>query len=797
MPKRRLNIQTFAGLAAPALDDEDVPLEGASFASGLDPTERPGRLRGFPDDESTGLGQAVKAYAMLDGGDTIIFWDGDEVRKITGASSGIGSSSSIVGAVAASDPQMTSDGERVYMSRGKGNTPKWIGKYQRLHIHDGTGSPPSGFQIEDAIVQKPEGCNLNVLAEGNSGSRSRRTRKSEEEKDGNIEQGSSTAFAFSWTYDGFQEGPLRNTGIVFEGGGEDSVDMRIDWTSRGSFNTPKRVTHINLYAIPNPANTDAPLETGTPRLLERIPVDDEAWSQSSDYDLKSLSSWEVTSGRTRYWWEIGGPRRASTQPLDYDYTLSLDVDAFTSQDLSSVEVQGYLKAKKDAGSALAEVEVRVVDSNGNTIDSENQQVQRTSGDSNGTTDTNYTITLSNYTASNAAAIEVYLNGETGTADDFVFNEVQSIVPTLSSGSVGTTYSKEFKWTGGKSETYRNRTGLAPTADQPPINYSVTAAHGNRHFVTGAQVEGDDYGSYIFRSKALRFSQFPWAQDYVNLETEVHTLVSFNNRLWGFSKSAAYRIDPNTLTVEREYEGKGALARAAVTRSPLGLFWASKDNLYLHDGRAIRDVGDPIQAGEFQEVWGNLQAGADHPAMTWYDPTNDALVVAFDNSATGQNEMWMFHLPDQQWADAIPGPRWMHLVSPSATGTLARSFVGSDGVSYFSMGGALYSFATGSKRPWEWVSKKITADTPSAVKVFYHADVKGDQVTVEYKEDEEASWNTASLDTSANGRHRFVVNSYGGTPPWEGVYNFRLRLDGASGDEVASVSLLTRLRSNTE
>ena len=314
-------------------------------------------------------------------------------------------------------------------------------------------------------------------------------------------------------------------------------------------------------------------------------------------------------------------------------------------------------------------------------------------------------------------------------------------------------------------------------------------------MTGATVDGEDYGSYLFRSMAGRYSQFAWAQDYMNLDTEVHSLVSFNGRLWGFSTSAAYQINPKNLVIERAYEGKGAIGSTSITTSPIGLFWASADNLHLYDGRELRDVGDPIGASEdFPDVvWSACDTSV--PPTTWYSPADNLLVVAFRNGA-GANQAWMLHFPEQQWTDAIPGPRWMHLDPP--TGALHEAFLGADGVSYFSIGNALYSFATAStKRPWEWTSKKITGGEPSMKKVFYHADVKGDVPILEYQEDEDG-WIMPNVELTDQNRTRFNVNSNATGPgPWEGVHHMRVRLTGTQGDEVSSLSLITRLRSQTK
>ena len=406
----------------------------------------------------------------------------------------------------------------------------------------------------------------------------------------------------------------------------------------------------------------------------------------------------------------------------------------------------------------------------------------------------YSLSLTSFTPADAARIEIKLTTNVGSGNAASEVIVDDVLVEVQSDNPGSTFAVNLEWRGGEGPTYSNRSGIAPTDEQPPIEYGANASIGGQHFVTGAQVGGEGYGSYIFRSKPGRYSQFAWAQDYMNLDTEVHSLVPFNGRLWGFSKSAAYQINPKNLVIERAYEGKGAIGSTSITTSPIGLFWASADNLHLYDGRELRDVGNPIGASDdFPDVvWNAVDTSV--PPTTWYSPADNLLVVAF-RSTSGSNEAWMLHFPEERWTDAIPGPRWMHLSPPS--GGLHEAFLGADGVSYFSIGNGLYSFATAStKRSWEWTSKKVTAGEPSMKKVFYHADVKGDAPTVEYQEDE-GGWATASVEATNEDRTRFPVNSSASTAgPWEGVHHMRVRLTGAGSDEVSSLSLITRLRSQT-
>lgn len=807
MPKRRLNIQTFAGLASPALDDEDVPLEGASFASGLDPTERPGRLRGFPEDEATGLGHPVKAQAMLDGGDTVVFWDGGNVRQMTGAESGIDGSSSLVdGGGAFSTPdqvQMTSDGERIYMARGDALPAKWIGEFRRQHVHD--TSLPSGLQIEGADLKKPEGHQLNLT--GLRGSTDT----------GGIEDGVSYRFAISWTYDGFQESPLRVLDQSFTGSGDEYADLRLKWTQLGETQTPKRVTHVNLYVIEGAASGENPIETGQPRLIRTETVDSSNWLVAGDslVDIQSNPNWTPLYDYLNLWsltansYVYGGKQRGN-DPKDQKNTVS--INDITADDLSLLDVNftAEVKVPDSGGTGTSQVTAYVKDGSGTTLDSQSTSLSSSdlgSGDELPPEDefdlgrvSSFTLSLSTFTAANAESIEIVVKADVGGDFAYAKTIVDSVRAEFQSTS-GATYAVDFSWQGGGGAPYEQRTGLAPTADQPQINYTVSAEHSGFHFVSGASVDGEDYGSYIFRSKAGRFSQFAWAQDYLNLDTKIHSLTSFNGRLWAFSQSAVYRIDANTLTVEREYKGKGALGHRSITRSPLGLFWVNEENLFLHDGRELRDVGGPIKAGDFQEVWANLSTS--EAPMTWYDPQNNVLVVAFrciQQNLIPANEMWMLHFPEERWTDAIPGPRWMHLIPPeawSANSNLQESFLGADGVPYFSVGDDLYSFATASvKRPWEWVSKEITGGQPGIEKVFYHADIKGDTPTSVYYKEDEGTWQTASLEATNENRSRWPVNSGAAAPPWKGVYHFRLKIEGAGDDEVSSVSFLIRPRSRT-
>ena len=411
MSKRRINIQTFAGLSSPALDDEDVPIEGASFASGLDPTERPGRLRGFHEDEATGLGDAVVAHASIEGGETIIYYNGTAIKQVDNVDGGIdGANASTIATVSSIEtPQMVSDGERVFMARGVAQAPLWIGEIRRLHVHN--TSLPSGYVVEDAPLSVPRGHELTLL--GLRG-----------EADEQITENRLYQFAVSWTYDGFQEGPLHLLDQQFTGGGQATADFRFKWTQTDTTDTPRRVTHINLYAIDGAGNPDAPLQSGVPRLLQSTPVDSDQWVSAggSTVSVKSNPNWTGENGFPQGWtaksrtYFYGGKERGET---DSPYHNRLNISDFTTGELTLLEVEGNVYVGASSSNASCEVKIWVKDAGGSTIDSDtislsSADVGSGETDPNGDYDkgrrTSFDITLGAFPPADADHIEVKLMG---------------------------------------------------------------------------------------------------------------------------------------------------------------------------------------------------------------------------------------------------------------------------------------------------------------------------------------------------------------------------------------------------
>ena len=114
----------------------------------------------------------------------------------------------------------------------------------------------------------------------------------------------------------------------------------------------------------------------------------------------------------------------------------------------------------------------------------------------------------------------------------------------------TTLDLEIKDFGDTGISYEALTGLPETLRDTLVRYAESEAVGSYLFVANCRhPKIPDAQRMIFRSEPGKFSIFNWPVNFLGMPENIHTLQSYNNRLYAFSNRSMYRIDPYNLIME--------------------------------------------------------------------------------------------------------------------------------------------------------------------------------------------------------------------------------------------------------
>tara|TARA_Y100001963_G_C6781749_1_gene450317 strand:- start:2391 stop:3377 length:987 start_codon:yes stop_codon:yes gene_type:complete len=271
---------------------------------------------------------------------------------------------------------------------------------------------------------------------------------------------------------------------------------------------------------------------------------------------------------------------------------------------------------------------------------------------------------------------------------------------------------------------------------------------------------------IFRSKPGKYSIFDWVNDFVTIKSKPTALVNFNGRLYVFDNNNIYRINQETLGIEDIFEGIGCLHKKSVLVTEYGMFFVDNNGIYLHDGSTPTKISEAITQGgstntDFYSSFGGddnikdlsfkslvSQSSFEPPSMIFDSSTSSVLfifkvittkIVESNNVDVMRYYIWSYNIPNTRW------DLW-ELCENSSVG---KPFLASDGEICIPIGGFIYEFRGGSSyRDYTWVSKKITMEEDSIIKVFNKVKLNGIPDNVNLDGDNLAAYNKLLISTSS-------------------------------------------------
>lgn len=330
---------------------------------------------------------------------------------------------------------------------------------------------------------------------------------------------------------------------------------------------------------------------------------------------------------------------------------------------------------------------------------------------------------------------------------------------------GNTYAFDFYDDGFAGATYEENSGIPETLESNDLSFSIGASVNEYFFVSGigSTKYFDSTVGLIFRSVAGSPSSFNILKDFVQLPETIVAMASFESRLYAFSKSRTYRINPSGLYVESVFEGFGALSSDHVVSTPYGIAHADHSNIYINTGANVLPIGDRVLTGGYSSQVGyrDIDDTKRQNMVLGYDPRKGRLLVMgqYNNTNT---KAWLYDFVQKRWDFYAP--------SNVLAGQLVLSSVIADGVLYASSGSSLVRmFTSASRERVVLVTHDYTFNSDNGEFWLYEAIIRGqvhpDGNNFQYRFDSSSAFSpipsaSATLTSSINGlTHvvRFVQN----------------------------------------
>lgn len=262
--------------------------------------------------------------------------------------------------------------------------------------------------------------------------------------------------------------------------------------------------------------------------------------------------------------------------------------------------------------------------------------------------------------------------------------------------------------GDSGTSYEALNGISETLGNTLPNYALSTQLNNIHFIAKcSHPDLDDANTFMFKSQPYNFDQFDWSLDLLRLPTIPTVIKAFQGRIYAFDENNTYKIEPNNFYIEDTFEGVGCHGADAIITTEYGMFFADKNNIYMHNGQTAVPIATPIlRKVEGSSLgWHANTYGSSTKVI--YDSFRNSVLFSFKGSGS----------TSYFWAYNISLGRW-DLIKVNASYSPDGYFTGRDGSIYLSINSRLYYFlGSTSKRTWNWTSKQITAGQDTQIKKF--------------------------------------------------------------------------------
>jgi len=286
---------------------------------------------------------------------------------------------------------------------------------------------------------------------------------------------------------------------------------------------------------------------------------------------------------------------------------------------------------------------------------------------------------------------------------------------------GVKKSHQFLHNGTSQGSYEARTGIPETLGNFTPSYKLSTVLNNQLFIANCKhPEIDNADLYLFKSRPFNYDQFNWVFDSLLLPDMPTAIKGFNGRIYAFTKSKTYRIEPNGMYIEDIFDGAGCLNSKSIIVTDYGMFFADDNNIYFHNGSTPRPIANPILTQTDADVenaptssytaW-QLRSSPQKDVIMGFDNKRRALLVFFDIQYSYSGTQNRYYC----WAYSLDSQRWDLWEAPAVTSYVS----GTSGENFISNGTDLLSYLghASNKRAWKWYSKKMVMNASTVQKKF--------------------------------------------------------------------------------
>jgi hypothetical protein len=323
--------------------------------------------------------------------------------------------------------------------------------------------------------------------------------------------------------------------------------------------------------------------------------------------------------------------------------------------------------------------------------------------------------------------------------------------TANWSEVSGVFTAVFRDDGGLEATFESRAGYSEFLKSPFVKYGMGTSMSGYHFVGDcSHPEVTDASHMIFRSLPGQFDLFNWANDFASLPTKPAAMANFAGRLYVFDETHTYRINPQTLVIEDTFDGSGCIGMKSLIITDFGMFYCDKNNAYMHNGSSPQIISHSIKKGGGSDISGFSITDFSWEKTAGAPSTMDP-IVSFDNKRNavlffvekGGDETvnhsryycWSFSILLQRWdlwevstgGDGSGTFDASKVIKPSSVITTIK------GKNFVTQGDYLLDYLGGvEKKPWEFLTKKLTVGHQSQKKVWKNIQLIGndDDVTTQ-------------------------------------------------------------------
>jgi hypothetical protein len=349
------------------------------------------------------------------------------------------------------------------------------------------------------------------------------------------------------------------------------------------------------------------------------------------------------------------------------------------------------------------------------------------------------------------------------------------------------YEVEITDDGEVGPSYEASTGISETLLRTTMDYSLSEVVNSQLFIGQCGTNTPfpiyqipDAQFYLFRSNPYRYDTFDWTEDLLRLPYIPKAMSSYNGRLFVFCDNVIYRINPDGFFIEDVIHNISVINDRSVITIDAGMFWCDRENMYMYDGKAIHEIGNPVKTTDYvggvswQDFIGNT-FDLDFVVVKYYENKNIVLFMAVGGDLL--TYAFTYHLASRKWD-------YIKVIESGATTGLMLNL---DGVLYLSRSVAPASvyrtFANTTYFPLERVSGELPKQELEQLKKFYKIIHDSTNITAQYSIDKGTTWRNLT--------NTVEIKDVGGD--WEHKESVMIRLtsSGFTTAECSNLELIFR------